>query len=542
MTVAEAIDQASREIRRGLDHQHYQFIDLRKELGMDSPAFYGVGVNVMRFDYGFRFAGNRATVHNLSLGPVDELSIVAYDRGDGGTLRIDFDGNSELFTAPDLEEMKRRFLRLLEAAVAEPGRAIGQLDILDAAERQTLLREWNDTARPIAPVTFPQLFAVQVAEAPGAVAVVFGEQRLTYRQLDERANQLAHHLRGLGVGPEVVVGLCVERSLEMIVGLLGILKAGGAYLPLDPGYPPERLAFMFEDSRAPVLLAHASLRRRFTTHDCSIVDLDADWPAIARQPASTPSNTIAPHNTAYVIYTSGSTGTPKGVAVSHAGIPNLAAAQIDRFAISRDAAVLQFASLGFDAAVSEIATVLTSGARLVLRTDESGGQGLADLIRSHGVTHATLPPVVLADLPSDLPLRTLIVAGEACPADLAERWSVGRRMINAYGPTETTVCATMSDPLSGGGIPPIGRPLSNTQVYVLDGGLEPVPAGVVGELYVAGAGLARGYPPPHRGGLTAERFVANPFRGAGAGCTGPATWRGGAPTGCWSFSGGPTSR
>ena len=175
---------------------------------------------------------------------------------------------------------------------------------------------------------------------------------------------------------------------------------------------------------------------------------------------------------------------------------------------------MQFASPSFDATISEIATVLISGARLILRADESGGEALGDLIRSQGVTHATLPPVVLADLPADLPLGTLIVAGEACPADLVERWSVGRRMINAYGPTETTVCATMSEPLSGGGIPPIGRPLSNTQVYVLDGGLEPVPVGVVGELYIAGAGLARGY--LHRAGLTAERFVANPFGAAGS--------------------------
>ena len=514
-TVSELVCQAADQIRRGLEHQRYQFTDLRKDLGIGGRTLYGLGVNVMPFNYGFHFAGNRAVAHNLSLGPVEELSIAVYDRADGAPVRIDFDGNPELFTAADLAEHQRLFLRILEASVAQPDRAIGRLDILDAAERQTLLCDWNDTARALPVASLPELFSAQAARSPEAVAAVLGEQRLSYAALDARANQLAHHLRGLGVGPEVVVGLCVERSLEMLVGLLGILKAGGAYLPLDPSYPPARLAFMLEDARAPVLLTQAALRQRIPEHRGPIVELDADWPAIARQPATAPGNTLHPHNTAYVIYTSGSTGTPKGVAVSHGGIPNLAAAQIDRFAITAAARVLQFASPSFDAAISEIATVLISGGSLILMAaDDRGGEALGNLIRGQGVTHATLPPVVLADLAADLPLQTLVVAGEACSAELVERWSVGRRMINAYGPTETTVCATMSEPLSGRSMAPIGRPIANTQVYVLDGGLEPVPIGVVGELYVAGAGLGRGY--VGRCGLTAERFVANPFGLAGS--------------------------
>ncbi|HZC76302.1 MAG TPA: amino acid adenylation domain-containing protein, partial [Ktedonobacterales bacterium] len=218
--------------------------------------------------------------------------------------------------------------------------------------------------------------------------------------------------------------------------------------------------------------------------------------------------------TAYVIYTSGSTGTPKGVAVTHRGIPNLAAAEMEGLAITAEARVLQFASLSFDATVWEISAALAAGARLVLPGAERSGDDLARLICEQQVTHATLPPAVVASLPEELPLATLAVAGEACPAALAARWSVGRRMINAYGPTETTVCATMSEPLLGAGDPPIGRPIANTQVYVLDGGLEPVPAGVAGELYIAGAGLARGY--VGRAALTAERFVADPFGPAGS--------------------------
>ena len=221
---------------------------------------------------------------------------------------------TDLFDRESIETLGARLVRLLEAAVAEPERAIGSLDILSAAERQTILRTWNDTARALDPGTVAELFAAQAARTPDAVAAVFGDDSVTYSQLDARSNQLAHHLRGLGVGPEVIVGLCVERSLQMLVGLLGILKAGGAYLPLDPSYPQDRLAFMLEDAAAPVLVTQLGLRERSGGHGGSIVELDGDWPAIARQPTTAPPSGLHPHNTAYVIYTSGSTGVPKGVA------------------------------------------------------------------------------------------------------------------------------------------------------------------------------------------------------------------------------------
>ncbi len=230
---------------------------------------------------------------------------------------------TDLFDRQSVEALAARLVRLLEAAVAEPERAIGRLDILSPEERHTILRTWNDTAHPIAATTLPELFAAQAARTPDAIAVVFEDKSLSYGELDARANQLAHHLRGLGVGPEVVVGLCVERSLEMLVGLLGILKAGGAYLPLDPTYPQERLAFMLEDAGAPVLVTHSALLDQLPAYGARIVQLDADWPAIAHKPTTAPCSGLDPHNTAYVIYTSGSTGTPKGVAVSHGGIPNL---------------------------------------------------------------------------------------------------------------------------------------------------------------------------------------------------------------------------
>ena len=224
---------------------------------------------------------------------------------------------SDLFERSSVEALAGRLIRLLEAAVAEPDRAIGRLDILAPAERDTILRAWNETAHAIEPATLPELFAAQVGKTPDAVAVVFEEQSLSYGELAARSNQLAHHLRALGVGPEVVVGLCVERSPAMIVGLMGILKAGGGYLPLDPDYPQQRLAFMLEDAGAPVLVTQAGLRDRPGPHGAHVVRLDADWPAIAVQPTTAPTSFLHPHNTAYVIYTSGSTGTPKGVGVTH---------------------------------------------------------------------------------------------------------------------------------------------------------------------------------------------------------------------------------
>ena len=251
-----------------------------------------------------------------------DLSIsLAEQRGaDGRPVGIDgvLEYATDLFDRSSIEALAARLVRLLEAAVADPDRAIGRLDILTAAERATILREWNDTARAIPSATLPELFAAQAARSPDAIAVVFEQESLTYGALDARANQLAHHLRALGVGPEVVVGLCIERSLEMLIGLLGILKAGGAYLPLDPSYPHERLAFMLADAGAPVLVTQSRLRDRLGGHDACVVRLDAE---VARHrpaaPPIAPANRLDPHNTAYVIYTSGSTGTPKGVVVGH---------------------------------------------------------------------------------------------------------------------------------------------------------------------------------------------------------------------------------
>ena len=280
----------------------------------------------------------------------------------GERLRLRLDYRPDLFERGSVEALAGRLVRLLEGTVAAPDRPIGSLDILGAEEREAILRGWNDSAQAIAPATLPQLFAAQAQKAPDAVAVVCGEQRLSYGELERRANQLAHHLRALGVGPEVVVGLCAKRSLEMVVGLLAILKAGGAYLPLDPGYPAERLAFMLADAQAQVLVTQAALADRLPAQGMTVLRLDADWPAIARHSARAPAVALDPHNAAYVIYTSGSTGTPKGVVVDHPACRQIASlAQIAGVRLAAIAPRWSI-SIAFDASIQQTLGAAVRGA------------------------------------------------------------------------------------------------------------------------------------------------------------------------------------
>ncbi|WP_405901188.1 non-ribosomal peptide synthase/polyketide synthase [Streptomyces sp. NBC_00727] len=398
---------------------------------------------------------------------------------------------TDLFDRTTVEALVRRWTLLLKAVTADPEQPIGGIDLLDAEERHRLLERDNATARDVGAVPLPRAFAAQVAATPDAVALVCGDDELTYRQLDGRSSRFAHALIARGVGPEQVVAVALPRSVESVVAVLGVLKAGAAYLPVDPAYPRARIAYMLDDAR-PALVVD----------DPAMVS-EGDWPE------TDPQVELGVRHPAYVIYTSGSTGRPKGVVVEHGGVASLVAGQIERFAVEPDSRVLQFASPSFDASVSEICTALLSGAALVLPPAAGALAALTD--PGLGITHVTVPPSVLAAVPDGaVTASTLVVAGEACSPELVARWAPGRRMINAYGPTETTVCATMSDPLTPAtGVPPIGRPIANARVYVLDDRLRPVPPGVTGELYVAGAGLARGY--LDRPGLTAGRFVACPY-------------------------------
>ena len=362
------------------------------------------------------------------------------------------------------------------------------------------------------------MFETQVTQTPEATAIVQSERSFNYQELNEQANRLAHYLIARGVGPESLVGIALERSPEMVVAILAVWKSGAAYVPLDPAYPQARLDHMLADARPRVVLTATKLREKLPQDSVAeSICLDAAniQTELMLSPAHNPSQVqrtmpLLPQHPAYLIYTSGSTGVPKGVLVTHVGIPSLARSHVKNLNLTQRSRVLQFASLNFDASFWELIMALTTGAALVLLKDERGGIPLQEILRSQRITHATLTPSVLATLDErqESNIETLIVVGEQCPGELVARWSRARRMINAYGPTETTVCATMSLPLSGSVIPPIGFPVINTRVYVLDGSLEPVPVGVAGELYIAGSGLARGY--LNRPALTAERFIADP--------------------------------
>ncbi|MFJ5974622.1 amino acid adenylation domain-containing protein, partial [Streptomyces sp. NPDC093060] len=525
-TVGELLDRTRTALRELVPRQRYRGEDLRRDLGLghEYRRFFGPLLNVVPFSYDIRFAGHRADARNMSLRLIEDLAISVYDRSDGSAIRVDFDVHPELYDAAELaahQERYVRFLGRLARALEHPATPVGRLGFLDDAERALVV----PAAEPVAAdptATFPALFERTAARFPDAPAVRFGDTVLDYAELNRRANQLARHLTACGIGPEDRVALLLPRSADLVVAVLGVLKTGAAFLPLDPAYPRARIDHVLGDARPAFVLAHSSTAAFAAEVAGAAPLLVPDDPAVAAALAGRPGDDLADaertapltvDHPAYVIYTSGSTGRPKGVVVTHRGVPRLAETLVERARVRPGSRVLQFASLGFDATVLELCMSLLAGASLVLAPTERlmPGEALSAFAHEAGVTHALLPPSSLAvmdpagDLPPDM---TILVGGEACSGDLAARWSAGRLFVNAYGPTETTVCATISEPLSGADQPPIGRAVTGSRVYVLDAALQPVPPGVTGELYVAGASLARGY--LGRPALTGERFVADP--------------------------------
>lgn len=451
------------------------------------------------------------------------LSLAETDQGLEGHIEY----NTDLFDAATIDRMIGHFQTLLEEIAAEPNQQIGMLPILTETERHQLLVEWNDTR-----TDYPrdkcihQLFEEQVKRSPDAVAVVFEDEKLTYRELNEQSNQLAHYLIKHGVGPEVLVGICMERSLDMIIGLLGILKAGGAYVPLDPTFPHDRLAFMLKDSKARILLTQECLLKELPPHDGDVVCLDTAWETIENEPKSNPISGALSENLVYVIYTSGSTGKPKGVAMQHHSLTNLLLWQQNNLKLSGSVKTLQLASLSFDVSFQEIFSTLCSGCILVLAPEElrRDSRSLIEYLNENSIERLYLPFVALQQLADvtenhlSLPpsLVEIITAGEQLQITphIAELFSKLKActLHNQYGPTEShvvTAFTLMGSPDDWPLLPPIGRPIANTQIYLMDKHLQPVPVGVVGELYIGGTNLARCY--LNRPGLTSNKFIPNPF-------------------------------
>jgi amino acid adenylation domain-containing protein len=450
------------------------------------------------------------------------LSIEETEQG----LRGLWEYNTDLFDASSIERMSEHFQTLLEAIVSDPQQHVTQLPLLTPNERQQLLVEWNNTQAEYQEQCIHKLFEQQVEKTPHAVAVVFEDKQLTYQQLNNRANQLAHYLQTLGIGPDVLVGICIERSLEMVVGLLGILKAGGAYVPLDPEYPQERLEFMLEDTQTPVLLTQEKLVNSLPAHQAQLICLDSEWQLIAQHSEENPVSEVTIDNLVYIIYTSGSTGKPKGVMVAHRGICNHLYWRQATFQLTERDKVLQTIPFSFDPSVWQLFWPLSFGGQLVMARP-GGHQDPAYLVKvftEQQITVSGLVPSIIQVLLEQegiencQSLRHVTSGGEALAIELGERFlnrlNLDNILINCYGPTEASIDVSTWICQRGTNytIAPIGRPIANVQTYILDKNLQPVPVGQSGELHIGGIGLARGY--LNRPELTAEKFILNPFSSA----------------------------
>jgi len=521
-SLAELVARARTSVLEGMRHQHAPFERIVDQVAQGRDLARHPVFQVLATVQPDRPTTERFGGAELSSVPVDwgwsrftDLSLVVMEHD--GELRLGLEYSSDLLDADTAERLCRNLEGLLAAGAAEPDVPVSDLDIA-GAEQALTLEAWNDTARPYpSGRRIHDLLSDQAAASPDAVALECGDERLTYGELDARANRLAHRLVELGTGPDSIVAICIDRSIEMVVAMLGILKAGGAYLPVDTAYPQDRIEFILADAATTLLLTTVHLLPRIGRHEGDVLCVDAEAEALEAYPSTPPSTRTTSRHLAYVIYTSGSTGYPKGTLIEHEGVVNLAADVIETFALDEQSRVLQFASFTFDASILDLVIPLCAGSTVCLAPQEVLAS-VPDLIRllvERRITTVTLPPSLLAVLPdTDLPdLVTLCAAGEACHPEIVRRWGTGRRFINGYGPTEATVLTTTFTVESSGGdgreTLPLGRPLPNVQLYVLDDRMRPVPIGCPGELYIGGVGLARGY--LGRPELTAERFVPHPF-------------------------------
>ena len=530
------LSQTHTTVLEALDYQDFPFALMVEKLQPQREASYSPIFQtsfVLRSERELKFL---ASTQNNSPQAWGGLSLIPYEikqqeaqfdlsldvMESGSTLGGMFKYNSDLFAPATIERIQGNFQVLLEAIAKNPQQPINRLALLTETERHQLLTEWNNTS-----VAYPkevclhQLVELQVARTPDAIAATFETEQLSYHELNSHANQLARYLQTLGVGPDVLVGIYAERSIAMVVGLLAILKAGGAYVPLDPGYPEARLQFMLEDASVSVLLSQTALVPGLPEHNAQLVCLDHDWPTVAQySPLNIPS-VATPENLAYVIYTSGSTGRPKGVMNQHDGICNRLLWMQDAYRLTAEDRVLQKTPFSFDVSVWEFFWPLMVGARLVMARPDGHKDShyLVQLISQQKITTLHFVPSMLAvflqepNVDKLQRLKRVICSGEALSAQLKSDFfsRLSCELYNLYGPTEAAIDVTAwhCQPESTAMTVPIGRVIANTQLYILDNQLNPVPIGIPGELYIGGVGVARGY--HNRPQLTAERFIPNPF-------------------------------
>ncbi|MBW4483046.1 MAG: amino acid adenylation domain-containing protein [Tildeniella torsiva UHER 1998/13D] len=534
LTVRELLSQIRQTTLAAYDHQDLPFEKLVEALQPDRSLHHTPLFQVWFALHNAPWA--ELTMGNVTLEPISlepnqvqfDLSLEVIDTSHNLTVAIEYD--QSLFENSTIARWFEHWQTLLWGMVTDPDRRLAELPLLSAAEQHQLLVEWNLPLTHDEPICcIHHCFEQQVERTPDAIALVFEDQQLTYQAVNQQANQLAHYLQTLGVEPETLVGLCLERSPALIIALLGILKAGAAYVPLDPSYPAERLAFVAQDSEIEILVTQSDLTAALlkTFPAGTVVALDRIQTQLTQHPQTNPQSAVRPDHLAYVIYTSGSTGQPKGVMVEHRALAHFTQAAVEEYGVTACDRVLQFASISFDAAAEEIFPALTQGATLVLRT-EAMLHSFSEFLhrcQTAAVTVLDLPTAFWQQLSVELvadqaqlpeALRLVIIGGEAVLPQAVRAWQqleTGVRLVNSYGPTETTVVATvcdLTDVATDVTAPvPIGRPLPHGQCYVLDAEQNPVPIGIPGELYIGGAGLARGY--LNRPELTTDRFMANPF-------------------------------
>ena len=525
--IEAAIKEAALTMGNALSHPLYRMEDIREDLGLrpNDPHLLGLSINLMPFRSDSH-GGLSWTSHNLSIGPIEDLSLSIYDRAEDGRLRIDFDGNSDRYDSKELSDIAGRFKTLLQWIAVAPSTAeVHDAPILDARHRRRVIEDFNQTSKGIVPECLPDMFEAQVDRTPNGTALAFQKSQFTYAELDQAANRFARCLAARGIGPESIVALLVPRSPEMVIALLGIVKAGAAYLPLDPEHPSERLHYMLQDSGARLAVTTSAVRDRLQLPlDAELIVMDD--PAVRQELESLPCDRLTnidrvqplhPNNLMYTIYTSGSTGKPKGVAIEHRSFSICMKAMLSRVSMQPHDRLLAITTITFDIAGLELFLPLLQGASLeMLDSIESRDPVcvVAAAVRSKASVIQATPTFWRALINLEIP-RTVrvLIGGEALAADLVPRLLEFSEAINLYGPTETTVwssCHRLTpEDANNGAVVTLGRPLDGQQFYILDENLSPVPVGVAGELYIAGAGLARGY--LHRPELTAERFLSCPF-------------------------------